>query len=302
MASELDHRHISYVAAVCREGTLGRAAKQLGVAQPTLSKMILRMEDRLGVTLFDRSGKGMAPTVFAQHLAERSAEIEGFFDKLDSDVRSMALGAMGRLRIGLGTGMAHLFRLRMVQPLLARYPSLRLEIEVLPLDGLYAGLRAGAFEFILANPVHVRSEDDFETVPLVRDRLACFCRPDHPLASAGRVAPIRLIEFPCAFPYMPPAIRRLFPQQLTAAQERNLFAHQIADVLLLREIVKNSDAISYNLASLLVPDLEKGLLAEVRLVEDWPFRASLIATRAAWHSPVVRQAAEIFRASVEGST
>ncbi len=54
---EMDIQHLKYFVAVAKEGNFTRAANKLYVTQPTISKMVRNIEEELGVTLFDRSGK-----------------------------------------------------------------------------------------------------------------------------------------------------------------------------------------------------------------------------------------------------
>lgn len=300
MALDLDHRQIGYVAAICREGSLGRAANALGVAQPTLSKVIARLEDRLGVKLFDRSGRGMTPTIFAEHIARKAELVGEVFSGLQSDLHAMALGEAGRLRIGLGPGMSLLFRTALVEPLFRRLPRLKLEVSSLPLDDLFRELRAGRFEFILANPSRIRGDDDFRETPLLDDRLAFFGARGHRLAGESRVSGPQLLEHPCAFPYLPPEIRALFPTRLSEAQAANLTAFQTPDILLLKEIVRHTDAISYSLHSFLTADIAAGDLVEIQVSGRWPIASSFIASSAAWHSPVVRTIAELMHEACGG--
>lgn len=54
----MDIRQMRHVMAIHHAGSFARAAEELGLAQSTLSKSIARLEDQLGVTLFERSGAG----------------------------------------------------------------------------------------------------------------------------------------------------------------------------------------------------------------------------------------------------
>src|SRR3954469_18990341 len=64
----MDLRHLRNMLAVMEEGSLGKAAQRLNVSQPALTKSIQRLEEHLGVRLFDREVRGMKPTFYAESL------------------------------------------------------------------------------------------------------------------------------------------------------------------------------------------------------------------------------------------
>src|SRR5436190_20396841 len=64
----MDIRHLRGMLAVMEEGSLGKAAQRLNISQPALSKSIQRLEEHLGVRLFERETRGMKPTFYADSL------------------------------------------------------------------------------------------------------------------------------------------------------------------------------------------------------------------------------------------
>jgi DNA-binding transcriptional LysR family regulator len=66
MAMQL--RHLRHFVAVMDAGTVGAAARQIGLTQQALSTSIAQLEESLGVELFQRTQRGMTPTLYAHHL------------------------------------------------------------------------------------------------------------------------------------------------------------------------------------------------------------------------------------------
>jgi DNA-binding transcriptional LysR family regulator len=77
---------IEYFVAVAQEGNVGRAAKALRVAQPAVSRQILRLEDELGAALFVRTPRGMrlslAGEVFLRHARDILAGVRTAADEV----------------------------------------------------------------------------------------------------------------------------------------------------------------------------------------------------------------------------
>jgi DNA-binding transcriptional LysR family regulator len=81
---EPEIRELRYFRAVAEDLNITRAAERLGIAQPPLSRAMQRLEHRLGVPLFDRSGPRLALTEAGETLLKESSLV---FDALDSAVR-----------------------------------------------------------------------------------------------------------------------------------------------------------------------------------------------------------------------
>ena len=66
---------LTYIAAVAQYRNFGKAAKSCFISQPTLSMQIQKLEEELGVTLFDRSKKPVEPTLIGQKIVEQAQTV-----------------------------------------------------------------------------------------------------------------------------------------------------------------------------------------------------------------------------------
>ena len=93
-------RQLAYFRAVVEHRSLAAAADVLRIAQPNLSTAIKQLESEWGVSLFERSGRGLAVTDTGRALYERAAELLGGASALDQDMRAIGRGFTARLRVG----------------------------------------------------------------------------------------------------------------------------------------------------------------------------------------------------------
>jgi DNA-binding transcriptional LysR family regulator len=79
-------RDLHVFSAVVEHGSMAKAATKLGVSQPAVSEVIADLEHMLGVRLFDRSPRGIEPTIYGVALLKRSSAA---FDELRQSIRDI---------------------------------------------------------------------------------------------------------------------------------------------------------------------------------------------------------------------
>ena len=100
ISRQLKLRDLHVLMTVARSGSMGKAANELSVSQPAISKAIADMEAALGVRLLDRNPRGVVPTIYARALLDRGVVA---FDELKQGIEHvnfLANPTTGELRIG----------------------------------------------------------------------------------------------------------------------------------------------------------------------------------------------------------
>ncbi|MGV9288469.1 LysR substrate-binding domain-containing protein [Streptomyces sp. NPDC003719] len=97
---ELEVRHLRALCAIADAGSLHRAARQLGVSQPTLSTQLSRIEQALGGQLFVRERTGCRPTPLGRTVLGRARPLLADMRTLVREARAAAAGGESRLRVG----------------------------------------------------------------------------------------------------------------------------------------------------------------------------------------------------------
>jgi len=167
MGRRIKLRDLHILLTVAERGSLIKAAQDLAVSPPVVSKAISDLEAELRARLFDRDRHGAAPTAYGQALIRRSVAV---FDELRqgvSEIESLADPAVGEVRIGgLAAMMAGLLP-AVIGEMRLQYPRLTVHVtQVLTSPAVYDNLRNRTFDLIIGRlPTHPLEGD------LVSERL-----------------------------------------------------------------------------------------------------------------------------------
>lgn len=292
----MDIRHMRQVLAIHRHGSFVRAADEVGVAQPTLSKSISRLEDELGIRLFERSGSGAKATPMGALIVARAERIIQDADRLRRDIELSASGQIGEARIGFGPALRTVFLPRFAEALAIRRRNLRLTLSVQHRDRLLEDLQAGTLDIVMMARADELDEREYVQTEIFRDVAAALVAPTHPLA---RLAEVSIEEFARY-----PSVGGTGVTMLTAPGARGVGLTGVRQEAL---IVCNDDSTlkmlaMHGLATIIIhkhlvqEELDKGLLVELPM--NWRLTVSVTAamSRAASHSPILREVIQLAEA------
>src|SRR5580692_291100 len=120
-------RDLRYLLAVAEHGHFGRAAKACGVSQPTLSVQVRKLEDMLGVALFERTSKAVSPTAACERLIGHARAAVAEAEAVIAVARNLRDPLTGRFRLGTIPTLAPYLLPLVFAPLREALPALELE-------------------------------------------------------------------------------------------------------------------------------------------------------------------------------
>ena len=181
---------IRYIIAVADEKHFGRAASRCFVSQPTLSIGVKRLEDELGVTLFERSKAGVHLTAVAEQLVEKARDILREVDSFKELSNHLKDPFLAPLRIGaIYTIGPYLFP-SLLPALKTAEPRLKLYIEESFTGTLRKMLKKGQLDaIIVALPF---TEPDIEVRELYTEPFEVLLPASHPWSSLPSIPPKHL--------------------------------------------------------------------------------------------------------------
>lgn len=138
----------AFVRAVERGG-FSSAARELGLTPSAISKLVTRMEDRLGVRLLNRTTRRLALTPEGEAFFHRAQRILADIEEAENEVARFRERPSGRLRISVGTAFGGYQFVPALPEFLARYPEIEVELTMtdrivdLMEEGADVGIRTG---------------------------------------------------------------------------------------------------------------------------------------------------------------
>ena len=238
----------------------GRAADAVGISQPALTKSLQRLEQELGVRLFDRSPARVTPTdvgekaiVNARRLMAEALDMKRMIDLF----RGVETGS---ITVGVGPAMSESYVTSAIASIAQEHPGTQMSIRVDHRQQLSEGLLAGELDFYVADIAEADGDDRFQCTSLPSQEFVWFCRASHPLAASERVARSDILRFPIAIPKMPIWARDWFLAAADGARESTpppaFPTVECENYAMLKRIVMSSDCVSASLRGTVEAEVE----------------------------------------------
>ena len=190
----MDIRQLSYFTEVAKQMSFSKAAEQLRVSQPSLSKMVKTLEDELGVVLFDRTTKKMELTDAGKIVIVKAQEITRLIQNLSSELSDVMKIKKGSIKIGIPPIIGSLFFPKLVSDFQLLYPNIEVELVEEGAKIIEKLVQEGSVDVgISLLPI---DEDLFNVYPFAFSKLMLIVYPEHLLANAKQVSLFELRDEP----------------------------------------------------------------------------------------------------------
>ena len=178
----MEFQQLRYFCAVARTGSFTRAATEEGVAQPSLSQQILRLEGTVGSKLFDRLGRSVQLTESGRMLLPQALAILRQVNEARSSLESLRRDVGGRLSVGSIPTLTPYFLAPRLSEFAHQFPNVELRLTEEITSRLVELLQAGDLDVgLVALPV---KSAEMICSELFREPIWVVVGKDHRLASA----------------------------------------------------------------------------------------------------------------------
>jgi len=179
-------RDLRYVLSLAEHEHFGRAAQACNVSQPTLSVQIRKLEELLGVTLFERNSKNVVPTEACGRLIGHARAAVTAAESILAVARDLRDPLAGPFRLGIIPTLAPYLLPLIFAPLRDALPALEMEPWEDQTHALLDRLRAHELDAVLL--ATELDGPDLASRPLFAEPFLAALPPDHPLAGQAHIA------------------------------------------------------------------------------------------------------------------
>lgn len=177
----LSLRSLRHLVVLARRLNYVRAADELGITQPALTRSIQNLERQLQVSLFDRDRGKVTTTLQGRMIAERASALLAQADDLEHDAPLFGETEFGRIRFGMAPMPARALLQRVLGERLTQAPDVTNEVVVRDVEPLWDMLVAGEIEFFVSPNPPLRDLSQANVALLGIFPLSLIVRAGHPL-------------------------------------------------------------------------------------------------------------------------
>ena len=250
----LDLRNLKYAVTVAKRLSFARAAEELGLSQPALTRAVQLLEQRYGVRLFDRDRSGVRLTPQGQMMLDAASALLANAEDVERQWDRTAKGQFGIARFGMAPMPARALLPAALAERVRTAPGVLNDVVVRNVEALWPLLTAGEIEFLVAAEGQLP-----DTVPVRTEVLGRFprnriVRLGHPLLAG----PADEAGFPAL---VSGGVRMPRSSELEDGSGRP--RHVVEDFEALIQITVATDAIWHCSAYAVKKEIERGLLASL---------------------------------------
>ncbi len=284
---------LRYFVRVAEMGSFSKAAIELDVAQPALSRQVRLLETDLHVNLLQRTGRGVLLTEPGKRLFDHAVAILQLVARAREDVSASRDEASGRIVVGLPPSMGRLLTLPLVDAFERELPKARLAIVEGLSTHIVEWISTGRVDLgLIHNP---EANPAIETLPVLDEPLCLVSAAKSGRGDGARkAAPLpfaELAKLPLVVPEHTHAIRKLLETQAALAGLKLNIAYEVSSVQAILELVRHGHGNAVLARSAVLASEQSGALRVQPLAEAaLTSRLCMAVSAHKPATPVLRQA------------
>jgi len=287
----MDARVLEYFLRVVELGSINRAANELGLSQPSLSRWLALLEHDIGSTLLIRTRKGVQPTDAGQQLIERAQPILRQLNLLRDEI---GRSAVSQVALAMPYSLRHLVTAPFIETLAGEAPNIILRLH----EGMSHSIRALIEDGLVDVAVMAATEhppESYDSTPLLTERLYLVGPKSAQLDPAEPVTGARLADVALILPGRPNVIRAQVEAAIAQAGGTYRSRFDTDSIALCLELTRRNLGYTVMPASALGPQVASDDNLSAAPIEGLELTWLLCTNRSRSHSVAVRTVSERLR-------
>lgn len=262
-------RHMKIFVTVFQQGSITGAARELHLAQPSVSLVIKELENYYGLRLFERIGRHISPTEGSKEFYNYAIHIVSLFQEMEKKMKNW--DAVGSIRIGTSITIGTHILPALTRRFQRKYPELRLEAFISKSSDIEQHLLNNSIDIGLIETQPEHPELTF--TPFMEDTMCAIVPCHHPLAGQAEISLPQLAEYPFLMREHGSAGREILDAAFALKQISVRPVWESSNTQAIVRGVSEGVGVAVLPYLLVERDIEEGLVAMVSLTE--PIRRNL---------------------------
>ncbi len=278
----IDISEFHMVETINATGSLTKAAGALFVSQPTLSKRLARLEERLGAKLFHRAPTGLKPTTIANYLIDSASPIKARVSSIERQVERILAHEEGEVRIGVGPIIEQVLLPEVLIRLTEQTGTVRFSVLTDKATVLIDQLLSGHLDVIagpFGGPESYLADEGISSIDLIQERTINVARAGHPIFGDGGG------EF-SSYAYAAPPLQGSMQSRAPHGLGRRRLSCD--NYTLLKAVALATDTICGGPKEIFRAELESGAMREIPNTPSLEWRSACLFRTEALETPLVR--------------
>lgn len=279
-------------------GSINKAAEVLNMSQPTLSKKVSRIEQKIKLELFYRDNAGMVPTAAANFLMQKS---EGLSDQLHDIERQLELMAAmegGTVKVGVGPIVEQFLLPKVLLDFAEQDYRFNISVVTMSIDDLFHMLMKSEIDLAVGIFSHEDIPKEFVTPLKARERSVVAVRSGHPLGDKTSVTMQDLSKFKSVLPSVPKSVLNQMEDE--AGMELSTPNISCENYAMARMIVMNTDYVTTGPEPVFHNEFAAGELVKVDVKEEIELEFLCLAKPETLKMPIVKEVVGLFSQYMDG--
>lgn len=288
----IDISDIRMIQVIAGSGSINKASEILSISQPTLSKRLSRLEQKLNLELFSRGVTGMVATQAARLLIKEGIHLKDQLRTIERQLELMSYKKGGVVKLGVGPIVEQILLPKVLLDYVDQNYDFKLNVTTMSSEALLKHLRKGSIDLAIGPFIPSNIADDMASPLHLSEKIIVAVRAGHELTRQVDLNHESLNRFKAIVPNIPEHMR----QKIRRALRNPLLEPQIVceNYSTAKTIVMNSDFITAGPESLFRNEFANGEMVKLELPISLNWNCMCVVKPETLSIPIVNEIVSIF--------